>query len=437
MAKETFLIKSAFRSRLPTESGVYVFRSEPGEALYIGKAKNLKARVSSYFSTELGDKTLKMVAGSFTVETLTTGSEFEAILLEAKLINMFKPKYNIELRDDKSPIYIRLSKDKYPILTSVRKSSLSSTDTVWGPFLSSNETRTILKAIRKLFPFADHHLGKRPCIYSQIGLCNPCPNLIESLTNQQTKASLTKVYRHNIFQVKQTLDGKLTKVRKLLKQEMETAAKKLEFEKANSVKQKLVLFENLTKRSLGHFDYFENPNLREDIAAKEVHELKKILTDNMIMVQKLNRIECFDVSHLSGTSPAASMVVFTSGIADKSSYKRFKIRSGKTTSDFDSIQEVISRRVKNLTNWGKPDLIIVDGGKPQVTAAKKVLKDVVPVIGIAKRFETLVLPRNGKFTQIKLSGAALNLVQRLRDEAHRFAQSYHHKLVEMLIKNVH
>src|SRR3989344_4435798 len=118
MAKETFLIKSVFRSFLPTESGVYVFRSEPGEALYIGKAKNLKARVSSYFSTELGDKTLKMVAGSFTVETLTTGSEFEAILLEAKLINKFKPRYNIELRDNKSPIYIRLSKDKYPILTS-------------------------------------------------------------------------------------------------------------------------------------------------------------------------------------------------------------------------------------------------------------------------------------------------------------------------------
>src|SRR3989344_3806743 len=401
MAKSNFFINRLSAGKISTESGVYLFKTIAGAILYIGKAKNLRNRVSSYFSGNLEYKTRSMVSKANSVETLTVGSEFEAMLLEARLINKFRPKYNIELRDDKSPIYIVATKDTYPLLKVVRKKDLNQLKLYWGPFLSARETRIILKTLRQVFPFSDHKVTARPCIYSQIGLCSPCPSLINQTADAKKRLALRKLYLVNF----------------------------------SRVRNKLVLFQSLTAKQFLRFDYFENPNLREDIAQREISELKKLLLFHGVNVQVLSRIECFDISHLSGTNAAASMVVFLDGIADKSSYRRFKIRSASAKSDFDSIKEVIRRRMQN-TSWSLPDLIIMDGGKPQVSAATQTKHLSVPVVGIAKRNETLVIKKRDIYEEVKLAGFALNLVQKMRDEAHRFARNYHHKLVEMLLKNI-
>ena len=435
MAKSNFFINRLSAGKISTESGVYLFKTIAGAILYIGKAKNLRNRVSSYFSGNLEYKTRSMVSKANSVETLTVGSEFEAMLLEARLINKFRPKYNIELRDDKSPIYIVATKDTYPLLKVVRKKDLNQLKLYWGPFLSARETRIILKTLRQVFPFSDHKVTARPCIYSQIGLCSPCPSLINQTADAKKRLALRKLYLVNFRRVKNILNGKLRFVEKELVSEMKNYSKAQEFEAAGEVRNKLVLFQSLTAKQFLRFDYFENPNLREDIAQREISELKKLLLFHGVNVPVLSRIECFDISHLSGTNAAASMVVFLDGIADKSSYRRFKIRSASAKSDFDSIKEVIRRRMQN-TSWGLPDLIIVDGGKPQVSAATQTKHLTVPVVGIAKRNETLVIKKRDIYEEVKLAGFALNLVQKMRDEAHRFARNYHHKLVEMLLKNI-
>ena len=442
MARRIHEIESISLHTLPDVSGIYIFKSNNGEVLYVGKAKNLNNRVKSYFNLNLETKTMRMVKESKIIETITVNSEFEAILLEAKLINSLKPKYNIELKDDKSPIYIGITNDKYPIVKAVRKTNLYEVKFYWGPYLSFKETKTLLKTIREVLPFSDHKISKTACIYNQIGLCNPCPNLIEKTLNLKIKKDLSKMYLKNIKRVRATLDGRLKKVKKGLISEMDKFSKNQEYEKAKEIRNQLILFNNLTTKKFLNFNYIENPNLMEDIIRNELNDLKKVLKSHGIVTKRLNRIECFDVSHLTGTSPAASMVVFTKGLADKSSYKRFKIKSENSKSDTDSIKEVILRRVSHISDlsrnssWGTPDLIIVDGGKPQVKAAVDALKGVVPIIGIAKRYETLVFMNEGRFSEYRLTGPALNFVQKIRDEAHRFARAYHHKLVELLIKNV-
>lgn len=184
-------------------------------------------------------------------------------------------------------------------------------------------------------------------------------------------------------------------------------------------------------------EYFiENPNLYEDIRKTELTDLKKILNKFFTReVKELHRIECYDVAHLAGINPAASMVTFIKGEAEKKFYRHFRVRQAKGNSDVDSLREVIKRRINHLKDWGKPDLIIVDGGKPQVGVFINELSYTkISVVGLAKRFETLVIPVRelGATTpkEYRLpKGPALNLVQRIRDEAHRFARRYHHQLL--------
>jgi excinuclease ABC subunit C len=246
---------------------------------------------------------------------------------------------------------------------------------------------------------------------------------------------LRKKYLGNIRHLKAILDGNIDKVKMALESQMETASKNEYYEKAAIFRNKVRNLIYITRPQMPTDFYLENPNLYEDVRRKEILDLKNILSKFDILPKNLKRIECYDVAHLAGSSPTASMVTFIDGEADKSLYRHFKIRIAKGGDDYGSMKEVIGRRKKHFNDWGKPDLIIVDGGRGQVSIFRQELEgENISVIGLSKRFETLVIPvkmlGTTNLTEYRLQkGAALNLVERLRDEAHRFARVYHHKLV--------
>ena len=414
---------------LPESAGLYVFFNQK-TPIYIGKAINLKRRVSSYFDLDLGIKTSKMINEAKELSYVRVFSELEALLLEAKLIRYYMPKYNITAKDDKHPLYIQITKEKFPRVITVRKIdlrqglSLSS----YGPFPSSGNVRTVLKAIRRIFPFSDHKLGKRGCLYSHIGLCDPCPNEISNIKNQKSKLEMGKKYCKNIQHIKSILDGKITSVQSGLIKEMKKASVDQNYEFASQIRDQIEKIEYITRPQIPTEFYIQNPNLYEDVRNKELSEFKNLLTRSDLVTDNLNRIECFDIAHLSGTNATASMVTFINGEADKTLYRHFRIRQKKGDSDIDSLKEAIKRRLKHIEDWGGPNLIIVDGGVSQVRAFTNIIyimKANIPVVGIAKNPDRLIIGNQ----KIKLHGNALHLVSRIRDEAHRFARRYHHKLV--------
>ncbi|HTK03271.1 MAG TPA: UvrB/UvrC motif-containing protein [Alphaproteobacteria bacterium] len=401
--------------KLPETPGVYIF-SQGKKPIYIGKAINLKRRVYSYFDLDLAPKTAQMVTSAETLKFIRVESELEALLLEATLIRKHMPKYNVISKDDKHPLYITITKDKFPRVIMTRRNGN------FGPFPSSRNVYSVLKMLRKIFPYSDHKLGKKACFYSHIGLCNPCPNEIVQSTEWGTGSAsevLRKKYLKNIKHVKSILEGRFIKVRNDLEKEMLIASKNQNFETAVDVRDQIQKLDYITKPQMPTDFYIENPNLYEDQRNLEIKELAKIVN-----IKNLKRIECFDIAHLAGTDPTASMVVFVDGEAEKSEYRHFKIRQKNGQSDYDSMREVAERRLKNMTLWGVPDLIIVDGGLGQVKIFKEVIKD-IPIVGIAKHPDRLIVGEE----KIKLEDLALNLVQRIRDEAHRFARRYHHHLI--------
>ena len=425
-------ITSELRKDLPETPGVYIFFSQT-KPIYIGKAINLKRRVSSYFDLHLEPKTAGMVKNAEELSFIKVSSELESLLLEAKLIRLYMPKYNIAAKDDKHPLYIQLTKEKYPRVITIRKVDLDKYPAIstYGPVPSSTNVRSVLKMIRRIFPYSDHKIGKRPCIYSHIWLCNPCPNIIETSTNKvQIKIDIKK-YLKNIRNIKSILDGHIDKVTSSLHKEMAVASKNQSFEIAAQIRDQIERVEYITRPQMPIDFYMQNPNLVEEVRDKELKELKKIIQVSGIKIlNSLKRIECFDIAHLAGTNATASMVTYINGEADKNYYRHFRIRQLKGSSDTDSLKEVIKRRLKHLDDWGVPNLIIVDGGVGQVNAFNSILLSsniIIPVIGIAKKPDRLIVNNH----KIKLQGRVLQLVTRIRDEAHRFARSYHHKLVSL------
>ena len=414
--------------KLPESAGIYVFFKE-GLPIYIGKAINLKRRVSSYFDLDLETKTTRMTSAAQELSFIQVGSELEALLLEAKLIRMYMPKYNIAAKDDKHPLYIQITSEKYPRVITARKIAGNQKNIAfYGPFPSSNNVRSVLKMIRRIFPYADHKLGKRGCLYSHIGLCNPCPSEIEEIKNYELRIKKRKEYLKNIKRVKDVLSSKFDGVRKDLLKEMENASRSENYELAGQIRDQIERIEYITRPRMPTEFYMQNPNLYEDVRNREMKDLKEILVNCKLEIVNLERIECFDVAHLTGSGATASMATFIKGDPDKTFYRHFRIRQKKGNSDTDSLKEVIKRRLQHLKDWGRPDLIIVDGGSAQVNAFTKILysNEVnIPVAGIAKNPDRLVVGDQ----KIKLSGSALYLVSRIRDEAHRFARVYHHKLI--------
>ena len=433
------LVKSEKKviNTFPEKPGIYFFIKN-NKPIYIGKSKNIKTRITSYFYTNLNEKTANMIIESEKLGYVLVGSELESLLLEAKLVGLLKPKYNIQLKDDKHPLYIIITKEEFPRVTTGRKKDLSSSVDFFGPFPSTTNVKYVLKTLRKIFPFSQHKVGKRACLYSQIKLCYPCPSAIANEKDPETSKKMKSEYLKNIKTVKRILEGKITTVQNNLQKSMLKKSKQLKYEEALNIKMKLTKLNYITQPITPAKEFIKNPNLIEDIRQQEIKNLKKILSVYIDFPKNIKRIECYDIAHLAGTNPTASMVTFIDGEPEKNLYRHFRINQKKGSSDTDSLEEAGKRRMKYISSWGIPDLIIVDGGKGQVNTFRKIFEpEKIPVIGLSKRNEKLIIPikddelSTNTFIEIKLPRTpAKNLVQRMRDEAHRFARRYHHLLLK-------
>ncbi|OGM27252.1 hypothetical protein A3D00_03950 [Candidatus Woesebacteria bacterium RIFCSPHIGHO2_02_FULL_38_9] len=440
--KSSILTKKII-NKTPEVPGIYIFRNYRYSPIYIGKAKNLRRRLSSYFQIHLEPKTALMISNAKFLSTIMVDNEFEALLLEAKLVRDLQPTYNIELKDDKSPLYIAITKEKYPRIFTSRRPQINRFEIqkLYGPFTEPLGAKSILWRLRKIFPFSGHLPTKKPCFYSQIGLCNPCPSTIFYTKDLKLKRSFKIKYLKNISNIKRILSGESKSLANILKKEMDDYSKKEMFEEAKILKNQLEKLEYLTQTTREPEEYLKNPNLLEDVRQKEREDLKKLLNKHF-RLKTLERIECYDIAHFAGSYPTASMVTFINGEPEKTLYRHFRIRTKKTKSDTDMIKEVFERRMKHSNQpdgkdgWGNPNLIIVDGGKPQAGTVSQLIKDQIPVMGLAKKFETIVIKKDNTFVEMRLPiGPALNFLMRIRDESHRFARRYHHKLIKKSLTN--
>lgn len=394
--------------------------------VYVGKAKNLKKRVSSYFNNThaLGDKTRTLVSQVKTISVIRVESELESLLLEANLIKKYLPRYNIRLTDGKAYPLIRITiKETYPSVLLARNMD-DKNSVYFGPYPSSKTVKQVLKIMRRIFPFqSTHHHDKKLCLYNHLGLC-PCPPVFDS-------PEFRKTYKKTINYLISFLEGNTSKVIKELEKERDLESKNQEFEQAKNIQKKIEGITYITSPIHRPFEYEINPNLRVDLREKELVSLKRELEKKGVITNRLERIECYDISNTSGTHAVGSMVTVINGEKASEFYRRFKIKFVKDVpNDFAMIHEVIKRRLTHLEDWGTPDLIIVDGGKGQISSAMKALSEsgvTIPLVGLAKREETII---TSDFSEISLpkDSEALHLVQRIRDEAHRFAITYHKKL---------
>lgn len=414
---------------MPDVPGVYLFKNKKGKILYVGKANSLKSRVSSYFAASgLGEKTRLLVNEIERIEIVKVENELEALLLEAFYIKKHKPFYNIRLTDDKSYPLIKITiRTDYPAVIYARRMD-DPKALYFGPYPSPQDVRRVLRVIRRAFPFqsvANH--SKRQCLYHHLGLC-PCLPAFDSVENRSK-------YKRDLKKVVKVLEGKSQTVQKELEKEREVASKNENFEKASYITAQLDALSLITKPHHKPFEYDTNPNLRTDLRENELSSLSETLIENDLNAQSLSRIECFDISNIQGTNATGSMVVLTNGEIDKSQYRRFKIKISGRPNDAGMMEEMLTRRLRH-PGWDLPDLMIVDGGKPQLTGAMRAFSKTgktFPLIGLAKRLETIVIPlteESDNFKEVNIShhSPAIHLLQRIRNEAHRFAITYHKKL---------
>ncbi|OJJ17786.1 excinuclease ABC subunit C [marine bacterium AO1-C] len=525
--------------QLPTDAGVYKFFDKSKTLLYVGKAKNLKNRVSSYFnkSAQHNRKTINLVKQIVDIEFTVVNSEFDALLLENNLIKNHQPKYNILLKDDKTFPYILISNEPFPKLIITRKLEKNKGQ-YFGPFTNLKAMNAIVDLIRELYTIRTCHLHLsqeniqekkfKLCLEYHLGNCQaPCEGL-------QREAD----YLKDIEQAKQILKGNLHIVKNHIKDQMLAFAEKLEFEKAEAHKQKLLLLDKFQSKSLvvnpnkiidvdvfsiisdenssyinflkiknGAIIHTQNVevkkkldeseeeiltlvafNLRDSVNSTaseiitnmplnisdeqfintlpKIGDKKKLLTlsqknvlyykkekiqqqllrqgkdKSKLVLEELQQvlrmkelpshIECFDNSNMQGTNPVASMVYFNNGIPYKKGYRHFNIKTVQGPDDFASMKEIVYRRYRRLLNENSelPQLIVIDGGKGQLSAACEALKELnlygkITIIGIAKKLEEIYFPEDSIPLHISKKSPALKLIQKVRDEAHRFAIEFH------------
>lgn len=418
---------------IPEFSGIYIFRSQINQVIYIGKAINLRKRIKSYFFNKknLDPKTASLVKQIDKIEITVVQSEFETLLLEAELIRLNLPKYNIIWKDDKHYIYIRITKEDFPrILVSRRREDEQSI--FFGPFPSSGIVRNMLSYIRSVFPFCTQNpKNKNVCFYTHIGLCHPCPAEIKKMSREIYKKN-RREYLKNIINIKWLLQGKTKKVQHHLYGTIRRLAKELKFEEALVLRERLKNLDYLVNKYYPSEAYMINPCFTENIWRKEQKSLSDLLIKYYPGLDNISRIECYDVSNISGKLATGAMVTFIDGQPAKNYYRRFLIKSVKSANDYAMLKEVLTRRLQHK-QWPLPNLFIIDGGKPQLATLIEALSEhdiSLPCIGLAKQVEEIVTREKGKFIKFKLpkDSPALHLIQRLRDEAHRFAHKYHELL---------
>jgi len=478
---------------LPTTPGSYIYKDREGNILYVGKAKNLRKRVGSYFQNyrELTARIQIMIDNAYEVEVHPVSTEVESLILEASLIKKYKPKYNVLLKDDKSYSWIKVTKDPYPIIYRTRNNQ-DKNGWYFGPYTNAHARDQVFNYLRKEFPFRtcsyeinDEDLAERKrrrangervssrlCTYYHIGRCGgPCEGLV---SNDE--------YMDNIESIKKYLKNKKKSLIQDLKSKMKYYSENQEFEKAGKTKeqidsldivsQKLMIGYNSDEDDVRRITYQRSmKGLENLIKTLKIADLKNMSKEDKAIYLEKFRIECFDISNIQGTNPVGSMVVNIGGMAKKSHYRKFKINIKETPDDFSMMQEMLTRRFRylrpkneldNLDNHNSkflekvgvetqleslknktidikekedpsfhsiPDLIIIDGGKGQLGVAIKVLHDMkldyLKVGGLAKRREEIFLPNEKKSYLFDDKKETLFLIQRIRDEAHRFGITYH------------
>jgi len=411
-------------NRLPSTPGVYIFKKK-GEPIYIGKSINIKARVKSHYeNAKTNNKERALTDNADQIKTIIVSSEFEALLLESTLIRKYRPRYNKIWKDDKHYLYIRITlKEKYPKVAPVRKENRPGA-LYFGPFGSVRTVRFLIKEIRKIYPFCtEKKISTRPCFYSRIGLCRPCPNRIEKMSDKREQMKERRQYLANIRQVIKILRGKTKGLIDYQLRKLRREKERFNYEKAILIRNKISLLNQLIDRRLflpDNFNQIGNPDSKGAIG-----ELKKIIQPFFTYsLKRLKRIETYDISNFGFDSATGSMVVAQEGRLAVDQYRRFKIKSPASLSDFDRLKEVITRRFHN--KFPKPDLIIVDGGKPQVKVANEIVEKMnlnIPVIGLAKNPDRLIIGK--KMIKPPGNNPGFNLARLLRDESHRFAKKYH------------
>lgn len=527
-------------SLLPDLPGIYKYFDTAGTIIYVGKARSLKKRVSSYFSKIKHEnrKTAVLVSRVAHIDFTVVESEMDALLLENSLIKEFQPRYNINLKDDKSYPYIRISTDRFPKVYAMRNPVKDGSE-YFGPYASPKVMYVVLDLVKKLYPTRNCNLnlsnsnitaGKfRVCLEYQIGNCKgPC----EGYQSEEE-------YLQSIRHIRHILKGNLAEVRRNLKQLMQDAAQALQFEQAQEYKEKLELLEKYQHKSTvvgqhtGNLDVYSvsgtdkqafvnflrvnegivvisrNLEFRKKLdesdeeileyAIAEIHqaygdtgnemivpfmpewvsdsmkvtvpaagEKRKLLElslknallykrEKLNQYEKLNpdvridrvmeqmredlrlkdqprHIECFDNSNFQGTYPVSACVVFRDGKPARSDYRHFNVKTVEGPDDFATMREVIGRRYSRMIEENKPlpQLIVVDGGKGQLSAAVEALKELgiygkVPIMGIAKRLEELFYPEDPLPLYIDKKSETLKIIQQMRDEAHRFGITHHRK----------
>lgn len=422
---------------LPASPGVYFHKDTTGAIIYVGKAASLRNRVRQYFqaSRRRDPKTEALIAEIFDTDWITVETELDALFVEAEMVRRYMPRYNILLRDDKSSIYVRINYDDPHPAISFTRQPLDDKAKYFGPYFNGGEVKRALKYLRKIFPYSTHTgvLPKRACLQYHLGLC---PGI------EEDKTSLAD-YKANLRKLMQYLRGEREKLLGKMEQDMEKAAKKQDFEAAATIRNQYFALKALTKQIV--FSDKEFLDISKDRGLQG-------LADLLGLAKVPQRIEGYDISHMQGTDNVASMVVFSNGIPDKAAYRKFKMRL-PGNNDFAHMEEAITRRCseKNQKEWGLPDLFLIDGGKGQLASAIKA-RDALgvnrPMIGLAKREEEIVVhleksmvavskielqktnayvTESDDFVLILLprNSDIVKLLQRVRDESHRFAVSYH------------
>ncbi|PIY68862.1 hypothetical protein COY90_03665 [Candidatus Roizmanbacteria bacterium CG_4_10_14_0_8_um_filter_39_9] len=421
---------------VPSTAGVYIYKHN-NEYLYIGKSVNIRARMYSHLeNARVDDKEHAVISQTTKILIIPTDTEFNALLLESRLIQRHLPKYNVIWRDDKSYLYVKVTVGEiYPKISIVRKEN-DGVSKYFGPFSATGEVERMLRAIRKLVPYCTQkRLTKRPCFYSKIGLCNPCPNYVESLNEVESmdspsdsgggndkKNKLKRLYRTNIRKIIRILSGQTLFLLNSLYRELESAKASQDYEKAISIRSKIHFFEYLI-----HFRSFRQETHTYNASTDQLSDLQTQLSPYFKDISPLERIECYDISNLGMSNATASMVVLSEGVADKGEYRKFKIKSETARSDFERLEEVIERRLHN--DWKLPNLIVIDGGRPQIRVVARVIQKAnksIPLIGIAKNPDRLIVNAVSlPALPINPQSGGYRLIQLIRDESHRFAKKYH------------
>ena len=537
MVNENSATIERIRSSLPniaTSPGVYIMKDADGRVIYVGKAKNLRNRVRSYFSGDKDPKTAVLVSRVDTIETVVTRNEYEALLLENNLIKKWNPRYNINLKDGKTYPVIRVTNEAYPRVFKTR-TMVQDGSSYYGPFTNVGHIETYLELIERIYPLRKCRgpikARAHPCLYYHLGRCAA---VCAGMTGKET-------YDKRVAGVKKLLSGETAEIRKDIQKRMEKAAQQQEYERAaeyrdiiralDSVEaeQQVVDFDPETRdyvgfashEQLGTFVVFQmragkllsSDTFRSDVFDSDAEDLAQFVVQyyeakksvpsrlylpiqvdvdtlrtffaethgadvsislpeerrdqsiiNMAMenarqdiekrirergnvpaLEELARvlelpgvplrIEGFDIAHVGGKHPVASMVSFLNGIPNKAEYRRYHVKGLEgRIDDFDAMREVVARRYTRVLNErrDRPDLILVDGGKGQVSATKEILDSLglenTPILGLAKKNEEIFLPSRNEPVTLPEGSPPLRLLQHVRDEAHRFATSFRSRM---------